>query len=199
MDFEGAKNYLIPILKKGLDKRLHYHGIHHTYEVIEAATRLGELEQISSDDMILLKTAALFHDSGHLYAYTGHEDFSQKLVSETLPSFGYSENQIKEICKIIASTKIPQSPKNLLSKILCDADLDYLGTDKFDPIAYSLFEELTAMGFIQGNIREWNIIQLGFLTKHHYFTKAAKKTRLAKKTENVKKIQAIVKSYSVDT
>jgi predicted metal-dependent HD superfamily phosphohydrolase len=196
MDYERVKEYLIPILEKNLDKRLSYHGVHHTLEVIEAAERIGIQEGISGDDLILLKTAALLHDSGHLVKYKDHEDESIILASKILPQYGYSPEQIKEINKMIAATRVPQAPNDLLSKILCDADLDYLGTESFDSVGNTLLKELASLGFISGRESEWNQLQLNFLKKHHYFTRTAKQTRTKAKALHVKKIEKLVNSYS---
>ncbi|MDA0973125.1 MAG: hypothetical protein O2867_05255 [Bacteroidetes bacterium] len=40
------------------------------------------------------------------------------------------------------ATKVPQEPKDHLARILCDADLDYLGGDDYDEIAGGLYQEL---------------------------------------------------------
>ena len=63
---------------------------------------------------------------------------------------------------MIMATKIPQSPRNGLEEIICDADLDYLGRDDFYEIGATLFEELKAYNVLQ-NEREWNRIQVKFL------------------------------------
>jgi hypothetical protein len=42
------------------------------------------------------------------------------------------------------ATKLPPNPKNLLEKIICDSDLDYLGRSDFIPVSNTLFEELKA-------------------------------------------------------
>ena len=80
MNYEGAKNYILRKLERELDPRLTYHSISHTLDVLESAIRLAELEKISEDDLILLKTACLFHDSGMLVTYKGHEDASIAFV-----------------------------------------------------------------------------------------------------------------------
>jgi uncharacterized protein len=67
------------------------------------------------------------------------------------------------------ATKIPQSPDNLLEKILCDADLDYLGGNNYGEISESLRDELGLNG-IQLSAEEWLNIQIAFLEKHHYWT-----------------------------
>jgi uncharacterized protein len=198
IDYNGARKFLIAKLKKELDKRFVYHGVHHTLDVLDAAGRLGELENLSAEDLVLLKTAALFHDCGFLSLYKNHEDESVRITREELPRYGYDSASIEKIATLIMATKIPQSPKNHLSKILCDADLDYLGRDDFIPNANTLFEELKTMGYIEDDEKAWNHIQLSFLNKHAYFTKSAKKLRYKKKLEQVERIKKIIDSYSED-
>jgi HD superfamily phosphodiesterase len=113
--------------------------------------------------------AALFHDLGFLEAYTGHEAVGCKMAKEMLPAYGVSEEDINEICAMIMTTKVPQSPKTLLEKILCDADLLYLGTENFLEMGNTLFLELKENGKLKTE-REWNELQVNFLKKHHFHT-----------------------------
>jgi len=111
-----------------------------------------------------------------------HERVSCEIAMEYLPGFGYTPEQLERICGMIMATKIPQTPHNKLEKIICDADLDYLGRDDFFKIGNGLYEELCMYGIIDGET-EWNKLQVRFLKKHKYFTKSAKKLRKAKKEE----------------
>ncbi len=76
MNYEGVKKFILNKLEKELDPRLTYHSISHTLDVLESAIRLAELEKLSENDVLLLKTACLFHDSGMLVTYRGHEEAS---------------------------------------------------------------------------------------------------------------------------
>jgi uncharacterized protein len=82
------------------------------------------------------------------------------------------------------ATKLPQEPHSLLEQIICDADLDYLGRDDFFKIGDRLYNELVAANII-ANETDWNILQIGFLQKHHYFTATAKGLRDDKKQEHL--------------
>lgn len=77
---------------------------------------------------------------------------------------------------MILSTQIPQKPKNIYEQIICDADLDYLGTDQFYTIGETLFQEFKAMGQIKSR-EDWNKLQINFLKGHSYHTPYAKKYR----------------------
>ena len=140
MQIEKAEQYVLGQLETRLDRTLFYHGIHHTIDVVNAAAEIAALEGITDEESLaLLRTAAFYHDSGFMNIYQGHEEAGCVLAREVLPGFGYTEAQIATICGMIMATKIPQSPKNTLERIICDADLDYLGRDDFEGIAATLF------------------------------------------------------------
>ena len=192
MNFSKAKKFLLSKLEKELNPNLFYHGVHHTRQVINSTIRIGKHEEISHTDFILLKTAALYHDSGFLFAYRGHEDFSIQIAKETLPNFGYDNKSIEIICDLILSTHFPQCPKSFLAEILCDADLDYLGSnkEKFYRIAKSLYLELKKQGLVN-NEEEWNKIQIQFFNNHKFFTKYCQKTREPRKLKNIEFIRNV--------
>ena len=85
---------------------------------------------------------------------------------------------------LIWATKIPQSPKTKLEKIICDADLDYLGRRDFYQISDQLFKELKLRGLL-GNKKEWNRIQISFLEGHSYHTKFALENRQPVKEKRI--------------
>jgi predicted metal-dependent HD superfamily phosphohydrolase len=192
MNFSKAKKYLLSRLEKELNPLLLYHGVHHTRQVISSAIRIGRNENISDSDMLLLKTAALYHDAGILFTYRGHEAVSIQIAKETLPQFGYDQQSIDTICELIIATQLPQCPTTYLAEILCDADLDYLGGDKdrFLQIAESLFHELKGLGFVKTE-EEWDKIQINFLTNHKYFTSYCKRTREPRKQKNIELIRKV--------
>lgn len=71
---------------------------------------------------------------------------------------------------------------------MCDADLDYLGRDDFHQIADLLRKELREHGKINSD-RQWDEIQVSFLTQHRYFTKTSIETRRPKKLQNLEEIK----------
>jgi uncharacterized membrane-anchored protein YitT (DUF2179 family)/predicted metal-dependent HD superfamily phosphohydrolase len=173
MQFEKVYSFLIDKLKQGLPAHLSFHNTQHTINVMAAAEKLAQEENIGADDLMLLKTAALFHDSGFLQNPEEHEEISCKIARQHLPAYDYSPEQIESICTIIMATRLPQTPLNHLSEILCDADLYYLGTDQYNPYAEKLFAEFKKTGVVKTRA-EWELKQIEFLSKHHYFTNAAK-------------------------
>lgn len=191
MQYERLYADIMIKLKDGLRPSLYYHGQHHTIDVLSAITLISKAENISGTDLLLLKTAALLHDSGFLVKDKDHETAGCEITRDTLPSYGYGPEQIEVVCGMIMATKIPQSPKTKLEEVICDADLDYLGRDDFYLISKSLYNELKERGAITSE-NEWNKLQVKFLTNHHYFTATSQHLREANKQKRIAEIKEII-------
>ncbi len=182
------EDFILGKLEKGLPKNLYYHNLKHTVDVYTQVELIGRSEDVTNEELLLLRTAALLHDAGHLIDYDTHEEMAVKLAHEILPEYYYSEEQIEIISNLIMSTKLPPNPKNLLEEIMCDADLDYLGRTDFIPVSNMLYRELHEHGKI-GTLREWNELQIKFIAKHSYFTKTARKLRNVNKKSQLDKLK----------
>lgn len=169
MNYQKAVEHILSRLKAELPANLKYHSPDHTISVIKAAEKLGERHGISAHEMQLLVTASAYHDSGFLRTYKNHEEESCRIAQETLPQFGYSEEDITQIKGMIMATKVPQQPHNLLEKIICDADLFYLGGDNYERISQTLHNELKLNG-LDLNEDQWLDMQINFLESHNYWT-----------------------------
>jgi uncharacterized protein len=188
MNFEALERHVLQRLDRELPAHLHYHGSHHTRDVMQAAMTIADYEGIRDpEELTLLRTAALLHDSGFLVGPTEHEQQGADYARQLLPEYDYSPNQIETIVGMIMATKIPQSPHNLLEEILCDADLDYLGRPDFFRIGQTLFEELQHFGIIQ-SLEEWNALQVKFLTAHQYHTAFGKTQRQSPKQAHLAEV-----------
>ena len=174
-----------------------YHNLDHILDVLKAAVLIAENENVSADEIKLLRLAAFFHDAGFIHSPNnpalpdgqagGHEERGVQMAREILPSYGLQTEQIEQISKMILATKVPQSPATHLEKILCDADLDYLGRDDFYEISNNLFLEMQQQGVVESE-REWNIMQRSFLQSHKYHTAFSQTNREAIKQEKLLEI-----------
>jgi hypothetical protein len=126
---------------------------------------------------------------------SGHEqasvDFFQAVGG--LSSLTYEDCDIIAGC--IRATHMPQNPKNQLERILCDADLDYLGRDDFGLIGENLFLEMSACGEMSDRIT-WDNLQVKFLEAHSYHTAANQSRRDEKKAENLLEVRLRVSQKS---
>jgi uncharacterized protein len=191
-DFERARRYVIRRLETELPANLYYHGIHHTRDdVLPAVERLADLMGVTGEALLLLRTAALYHDIGYVEQRQGHEKIGVRIAKESLPGFGYHQSQIWIIADLITATHWPQEPHSVLEEIICDADLDTLGREDFFVTSQLLRREMMTYG-AEVHLREWHELQLDFLTQHHYFTAAAKALRDEGKRSNIAEIRRLL-------
>jgi adenylate cyclase len=191
IQFTDIQEIILDKLERELPSYLFYHNVKHTVDVVTEVELIGWAEGCSDEEILLLKTAGLFHDVGHTVVYDGHEYEGTMIAREMLPKYNYSPEQIERICAIIMSTKLPPKPTNLLEDIICDSDLDYLGRSDFIPVSNTLFEELKAQNKM-GSLNDWNKIQVKFISGHQYFTKTARSLREVNKQLQIDRIQSLI-------
>ncbi len=189
--FTDLQEIILDKLERELPEYLSYHNYKHTIDVVNQAELIGYGEGVDDEAILLLMTAALFHDAGHTIGYENHEYYGTQIAREWLPKYKYKQEQIDKICNIIMATKLPPKPKNLLEKIICDSDLDYLGRSDFIPVSNTLYEELKAQNKIS-SLNAWNKIQVNFLTSHHFFTKTANSLREVNKQAQIERIKSLI-------
>lgn len=196
MQYDQVYSLLINKLETGLPSYLTYHDAQHTKNVIAASEHLAQSENIKGDDLLVLKTAALFHDAGFLQSHHDHEELSCKIARKYLPDYHYTSEQIEKICGMIMTTKLPQSASEPLSCMLCDADLFYLGADDYSAYAEKLFKEFKKLEVIKTQT-EWHLKQAEFLSSHRYFTATAIAEREEGKQANLNKVRAKIEETLV--
>jgi len=187
-DFISAEKFILGHLETNLSPLLFYHNIGHTRNVMEAAMLIASYEKISNDDIALLRIAVALHDSGFLFTYSNHEEKGCDFAKEILPEYNFSKDQVEKICHLIMATKSPQNPKTLLERIICDADLDYLGRAGVEISANKLFEELKQCSIITTE-EEWVKKQIDFLASHKYFTSFSLNNREQNKQAYIAKLR----------
>ncbi|HEX2396263.1 MAG TPA: adenylate/guanylate cyclase domain-containing protein, partial [Bacteroidales bacterium] len=83
IQFTDLQEHILDKLEKDLPNSLYYHNIKHTVDVVTQVELIGLGEGVTDEEMLLLKTAALFHDAGHAVSYDNHEYFSCLIARET--------------------------------------------------------------------------------------------------------------------
>lgn len=198
IDLAAAKRYALTRLERELSPHLHYHSVQHTRDdVVPAVQRLAKQVGITGIDLLLLETAAWYHDIGYLFRRDGHEAAGVEICRRVLPRWGYSADHIEHIANIIMSTRLPQSPQDIHGKILADADLDSLGRTDFLDTSLALRRELAELGITRTDL-EWFEGQRYFLASHRYFTSAAHHLRDAGKHENIHLLERLIEEVKLN-
>lgn len=193
LQFMDIQERMLDMLEEQLPKTLYYHNVKHTIDVTTEVELIGWAEGLQEKDILLLKVAALFHDSGHIKTYAGHEEVSCQYAAEILPRYHYPAESIATIQRIIMATKLPHQPADILEAVIQDSDLDYLGRSDFIPVSNNLYKEMTERGS-KVSIDEWNKIQIKFISSHQYYTETAQSLREVNKQNQIERLKELVEA-----
>src|ERR1035437_3720859 len=189
-------------LLAGLSPDLYYHNFSHTFNyVYPEAVRLGKAEGLDCEGLLLVSIAALFHDTGYLDQYEGNESFGAGRAKAFILCTN-DTNLIKGlnfICDAILNTDMKTPPKNLVERILRDADLSAHGMPEFLDLNSRLRSEALAhpnSEIYKSAISDdaWVTLQLKFMGAHNWFTQAGRALYQPQKDAN---IQAFRTAHSV--
>ena len=187
-EFDFIYEGVVKELETGLPDWLHYHNVKHTKYVLQQAETIAEEEGINGRDLFLVKIAALYHDIGFLVHREDHEKLGCKIVREELKDSDLTTEEINKVCGMIMATQVPQQPQSILEKIVADADLEYLGTANFESFSKNLYKEILN---IKPHLtkREWDEIQINFLSGHSYHTSYCKTHKEPVKQKNLQLVR----------
>ncbi len=181
----------LEILNSKLSKDLYYHCVHHTLDVLKVINQYIKREKINVQEAKLLRIGVLMHDIGYTVSINDHELRSIEIAEKLMSQFEFSKDHIEIVKDLILSTRVPQKPKNKLEKMICDADLDYLGRPDFYKIGDLLYKEMKAYSNIE-NKNDWNKVQIKFLEAHKYHTDFARKNRQPHKEKRINELKRMV-------
>lgn len=181
---ESAELYVVNYLKHNLPTGTLYHGISHTQDVVDAVKTLVKEEGISDDDTRCLLIAAWFHDVGYSKGAQNHEEHSVYEVVSFLENYEITQKEVEIITGCIRATKMPQEPKNILEKIICDADLFHVATITFEADSKLLRAEWELLEGKTMTDVEWYKCNSDFLKTHRFYTDFAFRNWGALKASN---------------
>jgi predicted metal-dependent HD superfamily phosphohydrolase len=184
-----AKEYAEKTLSGKIFEKHDYHNIAHTREVVEAAEKIGKESELTEDELETVIIAAWLHDIGYDEASSNNEAIAAKRARKLLEEAGAVVEKIAMVEEAIESTKMPQQPKSLVSKVLCDADLYHLSTEKYAENALKLRQEWRSLGFKDMADQEWDQFNLQFLESHRYHTTYGQTALEDGKKKNIKSLR----------
>jgi len=186
----NARKFVTDLFQNKVNKSIRFHNLQHTEGVASACEEIANYYQLADEDRLTVCIAAWFHDTGFSNGQAhGHEDISIQLATTFLQDNKADPAFIQKVISCIEATKMPQSPKNLLEQILCDADLSHLGTDEFTAKNKLLREEL--IGFSKQDIskKQWRKMNISFLENHKYFTDYGRRKLQPVKEKNLDELK----------
>jgi predicted metal-dependent HD superfamily phosphohydrolase len=115
----------------------------------------------------------------------GHEQLSVNISRDFLADNGLDPLYIEQITSCILATMFPQSPKNILEMVLCDADFYHFSRANYPTFEASLRREWETCLNIHYTTEQWNALNLAMLTNHEYFTGYGKIVLQTGKQKNI--------------
>ncbi|RPI74366.1 MAG: HD domain-containing protein [Ignavibacteriales bacterium] len=182
-----AKSFVEKLLNEKLPSEYLYHNIDHTIDVYNTCIEISEAYNIKDSEKELILLAALFHDTGFIYAYEGHEQKSADIAEDYLKGINYPAEKIQEVKKLILSSKMETVPSGLLEEIIHDADVSHIGKKSFSRKGELLrleFEKVKNKSFSDA---EWTNKQLEFLSKNKFYTSFAKENFEKRLVKNIRR------------
>jgi predicted metal-dependent HD superfamily phosphohydrolase len=187
-----ARSYAEEIFGNAVFEKLPYHNLEHTMEVVDAAKIIGQQSGLNEDEMESALLAAWLHDIGYLNGDKDHELVAATKSKELLSSWGSSYKTMMEVSEAIKSTKMPQQPESLVSKVVCDADLFHLSTEQHLEHGQRLREEWRQTRGQEISDNEWLRSSLEFMQQHRYHTPYGRTVLEQEKKRNIKKLKKLL-------
>lgn len=166
-----------------------YHSIDHTRGVARSAEKIGREEGLSEHELNIAIIAAWFHDTGYIIKVDGHESESARIAEEFLSAEDVNQDVISQVKASILSTRIPQSPADIVSEVLCDADLFHLSSEDYFSTAEALRLEKSFQAGKKISKRKFRKISVDFIENHRYHTEYGKRILQPKKEANLARIK----------
>jgi predicted metal-dependent HD superfamily phosphohydrolase len=184
-----AEEFVRSYFSSANDERLAYHNVQHTERVVRAAMQIADHYQLDDRDYFIVTVSAWFHDVGYFTDPAHHEAEGAIKAVDFLKQNEVSPEVIEAVEQCILSTKMPQSPKNLLEQIVCDADLFHLGTDDFTATNKIMRKEVELIKAIKISKDQWRNNAIHLLETHQYHTDYARLLLNDKKEKNLEKLR----------
>jgi len=165
-----SRAYVRNLLDAKLPPWVAYHDYRHTAETFRACREIGRASRLSPGDLQVALLAALFHDTGYVETVKGHEKRSAAIAARFLRSKGYPVKSVRAVRGCIIATTMPQSPRNLVEAVVCDADMIYVGSKEFFRKNDLLREEIEGREEIMVEPKSWLRHSLEFLKGQSYHT-----------------------------
>jgi hypothetical protein len=148
---------------------------------------LSNAENLSDEEFINLKLAAVFLLSGYISDYEKPMEASLRLVEEIIPRYGFSHENVELTCKIIRNS-FNDHQYTLSDKILHDARYDYLGRVDYHKLSDKLLRERKEYGK-HPDSKSWTEYQKKLLSDHEFYTSTAKLLRGVSVEEQIAGLQ----------
>lgn len=176
-----------------LPPEITYHTFDHTAKVAAATEMIARACGLNDTEIETALVAAWFHDVGYAKGHYLHEIESGKMAETQLRSWGFPDARIQEVKQAIESTRVPQVPRTMIDKVLCDADMYHLSTEEAEAYAELLRKEISVTKNFVFSDDEWRKSNYQFLKAHEFATPYGQTVLEEQKRKNIKALKKLIK------
>ena len=184
-----AEMYIEKLFNERLDSKFSYHNFEHTKNVVSGIEILCKAQKINEETKTILLLAGWFHDAGYVDGCENHEKKSIEIALEFLKDKKISADIQEKVTELIMATTYNYTPKNLLEKIIKDADNVHLANENYPNTLEQLREEWEVSINKTYCNTDWFVLNIDFLKNHTYYTKFAREKWQNLKEINLKTIE----------
>ena len=187
--YKKIEHYVTGLYETLQDDTLAFHNLKHTESVVDRTKEIAGHYHVNEKEMLILYTAAWFHDTGYLFTEPAkHEEMSAEVMRKFMLDHTNDTELINEIEQCIMATKSPRNPTNILQQIICDADTYNLGTKEFKATNKRVRQEVKLKSG-EADKLEFAKNTIKMLEQHEFYTAYCKDLLSATKELNMKKLK----------
>ena len=142
---QDVEEYIMKMFDEEAPPDLYFHNSALMKSVCNQADLLSNAEQISDEEYICLRLAAMFLFTGYISDYHNSADASGHMAEEVMPGYGFSAGQLEKTKRLI-SNSFSGKQESIADRILFDARFDYLGRVDYIRLIEKLLKEETQYG-----------------------------------------------------
>lgn len=169
-----ARAHVKALLKATKPEWVTYHNFEHAKAVAAAGKTIGTSCNLNEEDLEGVILAAWFHDAGYVEAIEGHEERSVEIAAAFLRREGYPPKKIAKVARCIRATKMPQRPRTLMERVLCDADLSHVARKDFPEVSELIRLEIEHHMGRKLSEADWLTMNTLFVAGHRFHTDYAR-------------------------
>lgn len=164
-----TEDFVFELFKENLPYTFLYHNFTHTKRVLRSLNEILENSNVSPQDTLILRLAALLHDTGYIKNRENHEDESVKIATNFLKKQNLELPIIEAVNQCIIATKFKNTPKTELEKTIRDADASHFGKEYFNEASELLRKELELQDVKTYSTIDWLDENIEVLSQKHQF------------------------------
>ena len=169
----SAREYVHSFFKEKSPPQLVFHNYEHTLNVVNAVKLIGESEQLTRQDLLIVELAAWFNYTGYCTFFENHREYSGRIARKFLAKTEMSDLLVAKVLECIKATQSDKTPANHLEAAIKDANTFYLSSNEYFISLNKLRKESDGIQKKYPD-QEWYKLHLTSLIEHRYHTNYGK-------------------------